>query len=865
MKKALCMLSIFSILFCALCSKQEPAPVRSQFHPKISAFTTGQVSCLAPIRIVLTDQIIQAEQIGAAIEPSPFSFKPKIKGVAVWANDRTVEFRPTERLPQAQQFEATFNLRDIMIVEKGQERFAFSFTTVKQSIDLRLDGLSYEDSDHMNRQRLTGVIELADEQDISDVENILSAKKDGKTFAITWLEQQDNRKFRFAVTAIIREEKTSQLTLKWDGSPIGVDDKGEIEIEIPGLETFSILNGRAVRDDREYVELRFSDPIKPKQELNGLITIENHPNTHFAITENVIAVYSSSPFVGDVQVTVSPGISNVMGRKITAESRLTVTFEEFKPQVRFVGDGAILPTSHGLTIPIEAVNLRAITVSAMLINDQKIPQFLQVNDLKGDQELERVGQIVWRNIVNLDPTPNRLNQWIRYGLDISPLVAKNSGGLFRISLSFQRQHIACQCPETEESAENAIAVDPWDEDVLQERRYYYGENYDEYWTNRKNPCHPAYYLQWYDHDIQATQNFIISDLALIAKRGGNDSLFVAVTDIKSTQPMANVSLKVLDFQQNIVGSGSTNGDGIAIIKTSKRPFLLIARTQSQSGYLKLNDGSSLSLSHFDVSGETVNRGLRGYIYGERGVWRPGDPIYLTFILLNDGKLPTRHPVRFELYNPRGQLVETLTVTSSMNGFYTFQTKTQANAPTGDWLATVQVGGVTFSKSLKIETVMPNRLKITLDMHGKEELDAGDISGTLSAAWLHGATASNLDADIELKLAPMQTTWPNFADYSFDDPAITFEFESQQVFKGALNEKGVTTFSKRVAPTEAPGKLQARFTTRVFEPGGAFSTDYFNLPFHPFRHYVGLLLPDAGDPDRIQSDSTVTIRVVRVTA
>jgi hypothetical protein len=59
-------------------------------------------------------------------------------------------------------------------------------------------------------------------------------------------------------------------------------------------------------------------------------------------------------------------------------------------------------------------------------------------------------------------------------------------------------------------------------------------------------------------------------------------------------------------------------------------------------YVKLNDGTSLSVSNFDVAGETLQKGLKGYIYGEAyGVQR-----YLSFIL-NDAanKLPRSHPVR----------------------------------------------------------------------------------------------------------------------------------------------------------------------------------------------------------------------------
>ncbi|MFY9197489.1 MAG: hypothetical protein WAO25_08390, partial [Bacillota bacterium] len=32
---------------------------------------------------------------------------------------------------------------------------------------------------------------------------------------------------------------------------------------------------------------------------------------------------------------------------------------------------------------------------------------------------------------------------------------------------------------------------------------------------------------------------------------------------------------------------------------------------------------------FDVSGKEVQEGLKGYIYTERGVWRPGDSLYVS--------------------------------------------------------------------------------------------------------------------------------------------------------------------------------------------------------------------------------------------
>src|SRR3546814_20482416 len=91
-------------------------------------------------------------------------------------------------------------------------------------------------------------------------------------------------------------------------------------------------------------------------------------------------------------------------------------------------------------------------------------------------------------------------------------------------------------------------------------------------------------------------------------------------------------------------------------------------------------------------------------------------LFVGFIMENQSaNLPEGHPVTFELYNPKGQLNKRLVESTHTNGFYTFKTKTETTAPTGNWIAKVTVGGAVFQKTLKIETVMPTRLKIDHDL------------------------------------------------------------------------------------------------------------------------------------------------------
>jgi uncharacterized protein YfaS (alpha-2-macroglobulin family) len=840
----------------------------------VTAHSSGVISRESPIRVRFAEEIVDSSRLNIALERSPFSFSPKISGIALWSDARTLEFRPHDRLPGGVQYAAEVKTSDFLETDPDKDIFRFEFSTMRQSFEITIKGLQSIPQRGPEEQQLSGDIITADVDNDPDIQELVIASQQGKELTVTWIHHENRREHAFIVEGIERSDSPSEVEIRWDGSPVGVDKKGEQIVPVPSLSTFAVLQARAVQGEEEYVEIRFSDPLDTRQDLRGLIQIDQRDDLRFSTEQNIIRAYSSLPWAGTSTVTVNPGIRNSKGFRLPAGKILEVVFQEVLPQVRFSGEGVIIPTSQGLTIPIETINLRAVVVKATRVYEKNIPQFLQVNDLEEDNELNRVGRIIWEKTIPLGFTPDQKNRWIRYGLDVSPLIEENPDGLYRIHIFFRRPHIVYRCSgpgETEGLEEINTSAASWDTE--QESSYWdnweAGPGFGDYYDNRKNPCHPAYYQSYYDHDINVFRNILVSDLGIIAKKGSDGSLFAAVTDIKSTAPLPNVDLTLYDYQHQVLGIAQTDGDGIARLTTERTPYLLVARSDLHSGYLRLDDGSSLSVSQFDVSGTTVTKGLKGFIYGERGVWRPGDPLYLTFVLLNEGsRLPENYPVQFELRNPRGQLVKTITRKNSLNGFYTFELDTDPDAPTGNWKARIKAGGAVFDKVLKIETVMPNRLKLALDF-GKDilSLSGGKISGALSAAWLHGATARNLKADMELTLSAARTRFPKYDEYVFDDPARSFTPESQTILDGALDETGNTRFSSDVRVEKvSPGMLTATFTTRVFEPGGAFSIDRMSLPYHPFKRYIGIRTPK-GDKARgmLLTDSKHPLHIVALDA
>ena len=330
---------------------------------------------------------------------------------------------------------------------------------------------------------------------------------------------------------------------------------------------------------------------------------------------------------------------------------------------------------------------------------------------------------------------------------------------------------------------------------------------------------------------------------MIVKRNSLNKLWIAVSNILDTKPIGKAQVTAYNFQLQPIGKGETNGEGFVEITPNGVPFIIVAESDKQKAYVRVVDGEEQSVSRFDVGGKDIQKGLKGFIYGERGVWRPGDTLHISFILEDrEKRIPDKHPVALEIYNPRGQFYTKMISTQGMNGFYTFDVPTQATDPTGLWNAYIKVGGTTFHKGLRIETIKPNRLKINLALPKVLQATDKNFYAPLTSTWLTGATASKLKAKVEMSLSKVNTQFKNYGQYIFNNPATDFTTIKTDIFDGTLDAEGKANVMLKVpTATEAPGMLNATFTTRVFEPGGDASIYTQTIPFSPFTSYVGINL------------------------
>ncbi|MBC7383385.1 MAG: hypothetical protein H7296_10405, partial [Bacteroidia bacterium] len=852
--------------------------INPAFASYISAHTAGIISRDARIRIHFAGNFADSSKVGSIAEV--FEFSPKIKGEAKWIDASTIEFKPEKPMVSGEKYEGVFLLKRILVVPEELEEFPFQFSIIPQSVEVSYPIFESIDPIRQIYQRISGTLLTADTEEDKKTEELLLAVQEGNRFHIKWEHAADKRTHRYIIDSIVRKTTAGELLIKWEGKPLGINVKGEHKVEIPALGDFKVMGVKVVYDGAQYISLYFSDPILTSQDLTGLIHFDklthtattNNIDIKFTIDGNQVKCYPGINLKGSHRLNVMQGIQNVLGFKHKHTQSFDLDFADLLPAVKFLGKGVIMPASNKLILPFEAVGLNAVDVTIIKIYENNIAQFFQVNDMNGSNQLVRVGRPLVKKTIRLDTDKlTDLHKSNHFAIDLDDMIKAEQGAIYQVKITFKKAYSLYSCDNdkqatVKEEGMQVIDEENWDEENLNEESYWdeyegnYGSAYN--WNERDNPCHNSYFTsaRW------VTRNVMASDLGIIAKKGSGKEYLFAVTNLVTTQTVSGVSIELLDYQQQVITTATTDNEGLVKILTERKPFLAIAKLKDQRAYLKLDEGSSLPISQFDVSGDVVQKGLKGFIYGERGVWRPDDSLYLTFILEDRNKtLPAMHPVSFELFDPNSSLYKRHIQSASLNGFYSFRTCTDVDAPTGIWQAKIKVGGITFQKNIRIETVMPNRLKIELNFD-KPYLTKNDkITTTLKSRWLHGAIADGLNAKVEATLTPATTIFKRYPEYDFDDPTKKFESDVRTVFEGRLDENGEANLNMDLAFKNSPaGKLNANFITKVFEPGGSFSIDRFSIPYNPYTAYVGIKIP-TGDNARgmLLTDTMQSVQIVCV--
>jgi uncharacterized protein YfaS (alpha-2-macroglobulin family) len=345
-----------------------------------------------------------------------------------------------------------------------------------------------------------------------------------------------------------------------------------------------------------------------------------------------------------------------------------------------------------------------------------------------------------------------------------------------------------------------------------------------------------------DYWVRDNRFVSLSDIGLIA-REGNEKMLVFVNSIKTAAALAGVNVLAYGSNNQLLGMGATNADGVAEIAYARkdlagfRPAMIIAKTADDFNYLPFGT-TKVNTSRFEVGGRHSNStGLDAFVYPERDIYRPGEKVNFSVVIRDkQWKSPGELPVKLKFLLPNGKELKTFRKSLNEQGGLEGSVDISESAITGSYSLEVYTSNdvLLAAQPFRIEEFVPDRIKVTAKLD-KPSLEAGDITRlSIHSVNFFGPPAANRSYECEIQTRQKAFNPRNYGRYDFSlaNQSTLFNKDTRE---GKTDEQG-----NAVEKYEVPdmyknlGLLQVTFYATVFDETGrpvsrSASADIFTQP------------------------------------
>jgi uncharacterized protein YfaS (alpha-2-macroglobulin family) len=318
-----------------------------------------------------------------------------------------------------------------------------------------------------------------------------------------------------------------------------------------------------------------------------------------------------------------------------------------------------------------------------------------------------------------------------------------------------------------------------------------------------------------------------SDIGLIAKEG-REKIFVFANSLKTTEAVNGVNMILYGNNNQVLGMGTTNVDGVAEIAYTKkefagfRPAMIIAKTADDFNYLPFNT-TKVNTSRFEVGGKRSNStGLDAFIYAERDIYRPGEKVNFSAILRDKSyKSPGELPVKMKFLLPNGKELTSFRKTVNTEGSLEDEIHISHAAITGNYSLELYTSNdiLLATKTFNIEEFVPDRIKVSAKLDKPFLLPGQSANLSVNAVNFFGPPAADRNYEMEIQIRQKAFSPKKYNQYNFA-LANQNTFFDKVVKEGTTDANGNISESYTVPEAyKNMGVLQAIFYATVFDETG----------------------------------------------
>lgn len=570
---------------------------------------------------------------------------------------------------------------------------------------------------------------------------------------------------------------------------------------------------------------------------------------------------------GFLLLRVSEGVKALGGFRLATAVRDIAVVPEFPKEVEIQGKGAVLALNGERKISIKsraAKHLRVILA--------RVPAG-QVNHLVTFSEGDFASPSFYRGL--------SVDNLARFHREVIPVAWKNDYEAAYTVFDFSEAMKSVDASDPDASRGlffvTVQAVEPVPKDeVSDDDGGEYGDPIMTHWVAVGDEDHRGrrYRDEEDDDDNNGTGNarrfVLISDLGLLVKRSADGSRDLFVQSISNGGPVAGATLTTLAKNGQLLNQTVTDAEGhvhlsgdMEKLLHEKKPVAFTARAGNDLAFIPFNRPDRLlDFSRFDTGGmqSTEKERLDGFVFTERGVYRPGDAIHLAAIVkrLDWGGQVAGLPVEMVLTDAKDQVVKRLRFRLPADGCVEWNFATAESDPTGQYGVEVflmneeEYGQRLGRTAFRVEDFQPDRMKLTAIFNtapGLAWVPPRDVKAIMKVENLFGQPAADRRVLAKMFLSPADFAFTEYPDFTFHDrgaldlKSVKGEDDSEAGKKVSLGEKqsgndGTADFDLDLERFDG-GSFQLSLAAEAFEAGGGRSVQAGkSLMVSPMPYVIG---------------------------
>lgn len=730
------------------------------------------------------------------------SFEPKIPGRFRWDSPDQLVFSPAQPLAPATTYKAS--IRNTVLKFTPYDKITggsgISFRTPNMTLDdVQVIWMLQDESEKSIAPQVNLFFNYR--VDPADVKNKLQVQVEGEQAAFTMLTASPDNKISLVLSGIKAEDKnystriTLEKGLKPENGRNATAEPLVTHVTIPSPYVLNILNIESGHDGIEGIVKVFTSQQLPDANIKSFIRLVPDVKYTVNLNENGFELRSDK-FDSDksYQLTILKDLRGRIGGLLKENYYGSFVFGELQANIRFSSSKAVYLSKKGsknLEVQITNVPKVKIVISKIYENNLLMaqrygyyPQETRATQVSYEGDYYDEGY--YYDDYDYGNQSNALLGDVIFEKELDTRLLPQSGAGRLLNMSLFEDRI----PDFNGIYHVMI------------------RSANDYW-------------------VKDSRFIAMTDLGLVAKEG-QKKIFVFANSIKTAQPVSGANISVYAVNNQLIGSGATNKDGVAEIDYVKKdltgfsPALIIAKTADDFNYLPFHS-TRVNTSRFDVGGKRINAtGLDAFIYAERDIYRPGERVNFA-VVIRDGqwKSPGPIPVKMKFLLPNGKELKTFRKTLNEEGAAEGNVDISTAAITGSYTLELYSGNdvLLASKNFSVEEFVPDRIKVNVKLD-RNTLKPGEKTTLhINAVNFFGPPAAHRNYETEIQIKQKYFSAEKFNDYDFGlaNPGTTFD----KIFReGKTDAEGNASEIFEVMRAYAnSGVLQANFYTTVFDETG----------------------------------------------